>query len=182
MLQGKNNVESPAVTRTQTQSTSGLGCQCSATEPDAWQPANHQSTLMIDWSFICTHSFQLFFRQILEWKPWIWGYQRCLRTRLHYPCLHMHSLLKSSVPKLEKMRNTKSLTNWVAMYSWVHAAVIRVVKYETLDISSSTGSQSTGYSSSCLWPFSAINKQTNKINKQTSHSLQFHAYSTKWKY
>ena len=85
----------------------------------------------------------------------------------------MHSLLKSSVPK--NLRNTKSLTNRVAMYSWVHAAVIRVVKYETLDISSSTGSQSTGYSFSCLWPFSAI-------NKRTSHSLQFHACSTKWKY
>ena len=143
----------------------GLLVLCHWARCMTWQLANHQSTLTIDPSYMYTHSFRLFFRQILEWKPWIWGYPRCLRPRLHYPCFHHALITQSSVPKLEKMRNTKSLTNWVAMYSWVHAAVIRVGKYETLDISSSTGSQSTGYSSSCLWPFSAINKQTNKQNK-----------------
>ena len=55
--------------------------------------------------------------------------------------------IQFSVPKAEKIHHGQDC---VATYSQVYAAVIRAEKNEILDICLSTGSQSTGYSFSCL--------------------------------
>ena len=110
MLQGKNNVETPAVTRTQTQTHLAWAASVlplsqmhdmTASQP----PINPHDRLILHMysqlpTFLQTNSgMETLDLRLPEMQ------------RLHYPCLHMHSLLKSSVPKLEKMRNTKSLTN-----------------------------------------------------------------------